>query len=97
MADEAKTVTPEMEALVAAVKIIKDANPDMGAPKVHKAVKDANPTWQVTPPKHTVELTRVGAARYIEGNLCTTFTPRTNTFALACSFIHDFGIRGGSS
>ncbi|KAJ1473961.1 hypothetical protein T484DRAFT_1971777 [Baffinella frigidus] len=48
MADEARTVTPEMEALTAAVKIIKDANPDMGAPKVHKAVKDANTTWQVS-------------------------------------------------
>jgi len=54
MADAARTVTPEMEALVAAVKIIKDANPDLGAPKVHKAVKDANPTWQVG----SVSLTR---------------------------------------
>lgn len=48
MADAAaRTVTPEMEAVVSAAKTIKDANPDMGLAKVHKAVKDANPTWLV--------------------------------------------------
>jgi hypothetical protein len=38
---------PEFEELKACVKEIKDANPDMGISKVHKAVKEKNPTWQV--------------------------------------------------
>ena len=33
--------------LKAAIKAIKDADPELGAAKVHKAVKEANPTWQV--------------------------------------------------
>ena len=41
-------VVPEMEELKSAIKIIKDANPELGAAKVHKAVKEANPTWQVS-------------------------------------------------
>ena len=41
-------VVPEMEELKSAIKMIKDANPELGAAKVHKAVKEANPTWQVS-------------------------------------------------
>ena len=33
--------------LKAAIKAVKDADPELGAAKVHKAVKEANPTWQV--------------------------------------------------
>ena len=33
--------------LKAAIKAIKDADPELGAAKVHRAVKEANPTWQV--------------------------------------------------
>ncbi len=38
---------PEFEELKACIKAIKDANPDMGISKVHKTVKEQNPTWQV--------------------------------------------------
>ena len=40
---------PEMEDLAAACTSVKEAagNPEMGIPKVHKAVKEANPTWKV--------------------------------------------------
>ena len=38
---------PEFEELKACVKAIKDSNPELGIGKVHKAVKEQNPTWQV--------------------------------------------------
>jgi hypothetical protein len=38
---------PEFEELKACIKAIKEAHPDMGISKVHKAVKEQNPTWQV--------------------------------------------------
>mmetsp|Transcript_7358 Transcript_7358/g.16884 ORF Transcript_7358/g.16884 Transcript_7358/m.16884 type:complete len:129 (-) Transcript_7358:201-587(-) len=42
------TVVPEFEDLKKDVREIKLANPEMGIAKIHAAVKEKNPTWQVS-------------------------------------------------
>mmetsp|Transcript_60159 Transcript_60159/g.141618 ORF Transcript_60159/g.141618 Transcript_60159/m.141618 type:complete len:139 (+) Transcript_60159:99-515(+) len=41
-------VVPEFDDLKPCIKAIKDANPDMGVAKVHAAVKEQHPEWQVS-------------------------------------------------
>eukprot|EP00287_Rhodomonas_sp_CCMP768_P002501 CAMPEP_0196720796 /NCGR_PEP_ID=MMETSP1091-20130531/3506_1 /TAXON_ID=302021 /ORGANISM="Rhodomonas sp., Strain CCMP768" /LENGTH=133 /DNA_ID=CAMNT_0042062121 /DNA_START=75 /DNA_END=476 /DNA_ORIENTATION=- len=42
------TLVPEFDDLKPCIKAIKDANPEMGIAKVHAAVKEQHPEWQVS-------------------------------------------------
>ena len=45
---DVRSIVPDFEELVAAVSALKFSHPALGASKVHRAVRDAHRTWQVS-------------------------------------------------